>query len=367
MAKRKITTEEIKEASMPVEKAESFIISPEHMLSSGSTLLDLAISNKVGCAYPLGSCTLFVGDSRAGKSLAALTAFAEAAKSPQFDNYDLIHDNAENGALFPIAQFWGNKTASRVEPPKYDDDGDPAFSASIEEFYFNMDDRIRSGKPFVYIMDSYDVLTSDAECSKFDSNKKEFAKGKEMAGAYGDGKAKIHSANMRRLIAPLKKSKSILIGISQTRDKIGHMAFGKGRSGGYAITFYNSVEIWYELHKPITRTVNGIARPIGNTIKVKIKKNRVCGCTPTIYISVLNQLGIDDTNDCINYLVETEKHWGKSGTKIIAPEFDFEGTQEKLIQTLEEADRVLELQKLCETVWNDIREKSKVSRKSRYE
>lgn len=370
MARRNLTVDEIKEAAEPAEEEHALaqiVVSKETMLGSGSTMLDLAVSNKVGCCYPKGAAVLFVGDSRAGKSLAALTAFAEAAHNPAFDDYLLIHNNSENGSHFPMESFFGKKTGDRVIAPKYDKDGTPIYSNTIEEFYFSVDDQVKTGKPFVYIMDSYDVLSSEAECEKFDSNKKEYEKGKEMAGSYGDGKAKAHSANMRRLMGPLKQSGSILIGISQTRDNLGFMAHGKIRSGGHALTYYNSVEIWYELDKPITKTVNGIARPIGNKIKAKIKKNRVTGACNTVYLSVLTQLGIDDMADCINYLVEVEKHWKKSGQTIVAPEFDFEGSQEKLIQTIEDQDRVQELQLLCEKVWNDILDRTKVQRKKRYE
>jgi hypothetical protein len=82
-------------------------------LSTGSTLLNLACSGKVSGGFIKGHYYHFVGDSSSGKTFLCLTCLAEAAINPHFDDYQLIHDDAENGSLFDFGKFFGPKMAGR--------------------------------------------------------------------------------------------------------------------------------------------------------------------------------------------------------------------------------------------------------------
>jgi len=365
MAKRKITTEEIKEASMPVEKAAKV---PPTYLSSGSTLLNLLLSDKYDGGYETGGYVLAMGTSRSGKSLLTLQALAEAANSSVFDGYTLYHDDSERGASEGLKNLFGTKTEERINSPAYDENGLPQPSAQVEEFFFRIDDICDKGKPFIYVLDSFDSLTTDDEEGKFDDLKKAHRAGKQISGTYGLSKAKAFSTYMRKIVGPIRDTNSILFGISQAKDNI---SFGYGekytRAGGTALRYYATCEIMVDIVEAIKKTVAGNPRHIGNRVKVTANKNRQTGSRGVILISIYDSHGVDDLGDIIHYLTETENHWKKSGQKMIAPEFDFEGTPEKFISMIEEQNREDELKQLCQKVWLEIKDKSALGRKKKYE
>jgi RecA/RadA recombinase len=248
-------------------------ITAKDYLSTGSTLLNLAISGKPGWGFLKGKYYWLVGDSVSGKTWFSLTCLAEASINSNFDNYRFIYDNNEGGALMDMQRFFGKRVAERLEAPAMDKDL-PCYSSTIEEFFYHIDDALKSKQPFIYILDSMDSLSSDSEIDKFKQQKKARGTDRVVAGSYGDGKAKKNSSMLRQLLSPLAKSGSILIVISQTRSNIGFGAqFNpKTYSGGHALKFYATVEIWSSVIKPITKKIQGKNRQLGSLIKLKTKR-----------------------------------------------------------------------------------------------
>ncbi len=343
------------------------------LLSSGSTLLNLACSSSIEGAFAKGHYYFFVGDSQSGKTWFGLTCFAEACENHSFDGYRLIYDAPEHGAMMELGTYFGPKTAARIESPNQN-----GGSQTIEEFYYNLDDAVEDGRPFIYIQDSMDALASEDETDKFKQKKSAFRRGKnDVAGSYGDGKAKKNSGNLRRYISPLKKMNSILIIINQTRDSLGFGFKDKTRSGGHALTFYAAVEMWSSVVKKLTKTVNGKPRHTGAITKIVLEKNRHTGIRHTVDIPFYHSHGIDDTGSLIDFLVE-EKHWkkisGKDGDnkktddyKLAAHEFDYEGTRDGLVQLIESKNIEDELQTIAASTWGRIEAGMRVQRKKKYQ
>jgi len=173
-------------------------------------------------------------------------------------------------------------------------------SHSIEEFYYHIDDALEQKKPFIYILDSMDSLSSKAEKDKFDETKMAYRKGKEVAGSYGDGKAKKNSTSLRQLLAPLQKTGSILIIINQTRDNLGFGFGKKTRSGGRALRFYATIELWSSVKRKLSRTIKGKKRQLGVECSIQIKKNRITGRERTLTLPIYHSFGIDDVGSCVN-------------------------------------------------------------------
>ena len=366
MTKRR--TQEIQEAAaeeVVKEAPEKF--SRSNYLSSGSTLLNLALTDNPFGAFRKGCYYFLVGDSSSGKTFLSCTSLAEAASSPVFKDHRFIFDDVENGALMDMEKFFGKKMADRLEAPRVVS-GEKTFSSTIEDFYFHIDDALQDGRPFIYILDSMDCLTSEKESEEFNSNKKKVRDGKSQDGSYGDGKAKKNSTGMRTLVNRLKKTDSILIVISQTRDNIGFGAqFNpKTRSGGNALKFYATAEIWISVIKTITKTVQGQSRHVGKTIQVQTKKNRHTGREGKVTTPIYPSYGIDDMEGCIDYLLE-EDHWKQNKAKIDAPELSFEGTKQKLIEKIEADGLEDKVRKIVGKVWCDIRDACAHKRKKRYE
>lgn len=334
-------------------------------LSTGSTILNLACSGNARGGFAKGKYHFLVGDSASGKTWLSLTCLAEAAINPEFDKYRFIYDNSEDGALMDIGRFFGDKVAERMESPSVDKDGDPVHSSTVEEFYYNVDDAILEDQPFIYILDSMDSLSSRAEQEKFNEQKAAARKGNKTSGSYGDGKAKTNSSHLRKILPHLRKSKSILIVINQTRDNIGFGFETKTRSGGHALRFYAHLEIWSSIAGKMKKNVRGQDREIGINAKVRVRKNRFTGRLREIQIPLYHSFGIDDVGSCVDYLID-EKYWIKTKQTINAKDFDITATREKLIAQIQERNLESEVSSLVETVWNEIEAECAVSRKQRY-
>lgn len=335
-------------------------------LSTGSTLLNLACAGRWSGGFRNGTYNFLVGDSASGKTFLSLTCMAEAAINSAYDDFQLIYDPAENGAMMDFSKFFGRKMAERVTAPS-----DEGFSSTTEEFYYNLDRRLKDG-PCVYVLDSMDALSTEDDDAKFESRKS----GKSENGSYGTSKAKMNSAYMRTVIPKLEKSGSILIVIAQTRDNIGFGAqFNpKTRSGGHALRFYAHLELWSSRKETIKKELaggKGLAkkdRQLGIKSLVKVKKNRHTGREREVVIPIYHSTGIDDIGSCVSYLID-EGHWKKSGGRVTAPEFDFTGTEEQLCRHIDTQPIKMgkvKLRKLAGAVWKSIENACRIERRNPY-
>ena len=339
-------------------------------LSSSSTLLNLAATGRLNCCFYKGHYYWFVGDSESGKSWLALASLAEASINPEFDDYRLIYDNSEHGALMNIERYFGKRVADRLEPPRGTRE-EPIYSKTVEDMYYALQDLFEVGEPFIFIEDSMDVLDTKADQKKFKKQMRAKTESDNKAGELQVGaKAALNSAYLRRVVDGCNKTKSIVIIISQTRDRLG---FGakfdpKTVAGGRALKFYATMSIWTSIREKIKRTVRGKKRAIGIMSKVQTKKNRHQGKDRTIYVPIHYSSGVDDIGSLISYLVD-EKHWKGTEENVTAPEFDYKGSREGLVQQIESegASAEYEIKQIVKEVWNEIEAACEVQRKSRYD
>jgi RecA/RadA recombinase len=334
-------------------------------LSFGCTLLNLAVSGRCDGGIAKGGYIWFVGDSSAGKSFFSFQLLAEAARNPNFDKHRFIYDNAENGALFEISRFFGRRVADRLEPP-YGTRKNPLNSTTIEEFYYNIDDAKKADKPYIYILDSMDALDAEADADKFEEHKKAAAEGKEAKGGYGMSKAKANSQNIKRVVSSLPDHGSILIVLSQTRDKVNSPFPMKTSAGGRALRFYSHVELWCSIRGTLKRTVAKKEREYGKLIAVDVQKNRISGWEGEVRLPFLKQVGFDDLGSAIDFLVD-EKHWTVSNGSIDAPEFKFRGKRESLVHAIEAKNQESKLATLTQFIWRRLQDETILKRKKRYE
>lgn len=329
------------------------------LLGTGSTLLNLQLSGRALGGIPKGTYVLAVGDSDSGKSWIAMNILAEAANNPQFDDYDLVYNDAEGGALREVERFFGRNLQKRIEWK------DTEFT---EDFYDDLKDRISADKKFVYILDSESVLDARADIKKDDKNRAARKKGNEEKGDYGMLKPKLNSQNLRRVRSKIKRNGSILIIIAQTRDMVNKVGPGdaKTRPGGRALKFYAKLEFWTSMRENITKEVRGKRRQLGIQSRCQVKKNHVIGRKGECLVPIYHSSGIDDVGSCVDYLVE-EGHWKKIPKKgIKAKDFEVTLLREKLIQYIEEEDLERELRILVGKVWKEIEDACRIERKKRY-
>ncbi len=335
-----------------------------HALSTGCTLLNMALTGDPRRGFLTRHYYLLVGDSNSGKTFTSMTCFAEATQNEFFKNHRLIYDNIEDGMLMDVERLFGPEVERRLRPPAGSIE-DPQFSETIEDFYYHVDDAIKKGKPFIYVLDSMDSLSSHDEQKKFDEQKTAHRAGKTTAGSYGDGKAKKNSGNLRKVLAGLRKTDSILIIICQTRDNLTGWGDPKSRSGGKSLRFYATTEIWTTPIGQIKKTVRGKERKIGIKVGIQTKKNRITGKLHEVETSIIPTYGIDDIGSCIDYLC-SEGWWKKikDSSNIKAGEF---GTvsREKLVRIFDDG-KFSTLRKEVAACWEAVEAACAIKRSARY-
>lgn len=358
-------------------------ISMRDCLSTGSTLLNLACTGRPDVGFPMGHYVYFVGDTDSGKTFFCLTCLAEAVRNKRFKDHRFVYDGGEFGALMDMEKFFGKAVMERLEPPYYsiiDDVKILRYSETIEEFYFNLQENLKQG-PCIYILDSMDSLSSTYEGKKFDEKEKAFRGGAEAKGDYGDGKAKVNSSMMRRMLPLLQSTGSILIVINQTRDNpaAGMFESKKTHSGGKALSFYASIKLLSSVKGSIVKQVNKKKRKIGTHVRIEVKRSRVTGKQREVIVPIYPSVGIDDLGSCVDFLV-AEGRWKKNSSGLINTGGDFVGTGEdvgtgggaisaranELVQYVEENELERTLRRLVGKVWNEIEDACSVERKPRY-
>jgi RecA/RadA recombinase len=331
------------------------------LLSTSSTLLNLALSGKKEGGWAKGRYFFFVGDSSSGKTFLTLSCLAEAAANKEFDDYRLIHNDVEGGALMNVKKFFGQKLAERIETHH---------SETVEQFYDGIFNLHQEGRPFVLILDSQDALQSEYEKKKTEEARDAREKGRKAKGDYGDGKAKIHSRRLREVVSDLEKSGSILIIINQTRDNIDAGLFEPPTtySGGRALRFYATAQVWSSTRSRLKKIVRNKDRQIGIMSKVEVKKNRLTGKEWKVDVPIYHSYGVDDIGSCVDFLV-VEGHWKKAASGVItAKDFvGFSGYKDNLIRQLQEEGLENEIREITEDVWKNIEAACIIDRKPRYE
>lgn len=333
-------------------------------LPTGSTLLNLAISGKFDGGWPSGEYLLFVGDTDSGKTWCCLTCFAEAVRSKLFKHHRLIYDAPEGGAMMDIGFHFGKEVEKKLECK---------CSETLEDFYYSLDDDFKLGKPFIRILDSVDSLNAKADEKKFQETKQAYRKGNEkVKGTYALASPKTHSQFVRKIPAKLKETGSILIVINQSRDNINAGPFGppKTRSGGRALEFFASVQLWSSIkrkNKVIAHKQGNVEKKLqtGIQCRIQVKRSRLTGKDRTVEFPISNTHGIDEIGSLVDYLTDWG-YWNISKKVIDAQELGMMLKREALVRRIEKEGRELEIQSLVGVVWESFEEKAAIHRKRRY-
>jgi len=352
----------IKRHSQKKETKEAHI-NPKDLVPMGSTLVNLAMSDSIEGGAKKGTMVNVIGASHGGKTILALTAFAEANMKASFDNYKFIYDDVERANSFNMPYLFGDSTAKRIHSPR--PDKEDRFSITVQHFQANIKYYTDKGIPFIYVLDSFDALDALEDQKKTDEMVDAIEKNKKVAGTYGMAKAKAGSIILRSTTNTLANSKSVLFIVSQVRDNVDPISFEKEtRSGGRALKFYASHEMWMHSIKTIKRkdTV------IGNTVRVRIKKNKLTGKVREVKFDVYYDYGIDDIGSCIDYLIEMGRWSGGGQAKINHNgDFPFENcTKSKMIKAIETEGCYKDLQKLVGIEWKKFEDDLKLNRKTKY-
>ncbi|MBQ6731493.1 MAG: recombinase RecA [Bacilli bacterium] len=244
------------------------------VIPSGSLLLDDALG--VG-GYPKGRIIEIFGPESSGKTTLALHAIAECQKK----GGRAAFVDAEH-AIDPVyAKNLGvNIDELILSQP---DSGEQA----LEIVQMLAD----SGAISLIIVDSVAALVPQAE----------------LDGEMGDNsvglQARLMSKAMRKLAGILNKRECAIIFINQLREKVGVM-YGNPEttSGGRALKFYASIRI--DIRR--TEAIKNGSDIIGNTVRVKIVKNKVAPPFKQCEMDIIYGEGISKASEILDKAVELD-------------------------------------------------------------
>ena len=340
---------------------------PKGFIPTGLVPLNLALSDTYLNGFREGCIVNIVGDSHTGKSILALSILAELANNSEYDDYRLVYDDAEFANNFDMEYLFGKTASKRIIPPQ-EIKGEPANSETIQEFIANVNRELKKG-PFVYILDSLDSVTSDEEMARYDKYQKETDRGKKsdaLASSYKTEKPKYMSELLRIFRGRIKKTKSVLIIVSQTRDNINAIGFSdkKTRTGGKALEFYCLYIMWLAHKKQIKNPK--FKKVIGNDMTIKVTKNKYNGKRRSVDATIYYDLGVDNVGAMVDFLVN-EGHWKKQGAFINAKEMKVKKTKKELVKFIESNNKERAIAKVCQHFWEVVEEELRLSdRKRRY-
>lgn len=274
-------------------------------ISSGSPLLDYAMSNRRGGGYPEGRIIEIQGPPGCGKSHLAF----EAAKHCQEMGGVVVYIDTENATspdnladlgLNVKKNFVFIQTNCTEEVLKY------AEMAIMKSRSMNKD------VPMIIIWDSVAACSPKAE----------------LEGEYTDNsiglQARVLSKGMRKISNVIANQKVLLLLINQQRSKIG-VLYGDPTTtpGGAAIPYASSLRLRVMSPQPIKAEKD---RVIGVTVEVKIIKNKVAKPFRSSELSIVFGKGVVDDEQIFDTL---RAHCDANGpVKVGGKRLSISGTQQ---------------------------------------
>ena len=335
-----LSTQMKRKVETPPEPIEELKGNFDTVISTGSTLLDLAISGGRirGGGLPGGILVEAFGPSGSGKSV----LLSSIGGNIQRQGGDLMFYDPEARLDFAFSAMFGLK----IKEDNY------LTPDTVTEVF----EAVRKWKPkgnnvvHGIMTDSLAALSTDSEIEGND--------------AFGARRAKEMSEQARLTCREIKNKNYLMVASNQVRENIGATMYQPKTktTGGMAIGFYASVRLQFANPKEIKKEIifNGvkIQKTIGVETNVKVFKNSIWKPYESAPLTLIFDYGIDDVKENLQFL----KDFKKTSTYTLGGE--------KLAVSIEESIQIIE-NSGCEDVlknevidlWTLIQEEFKSERK----
>lgn len=251
-------------------------------VSTGSAMLDLAISNRAFGGLGFGIMCEIFGPSASSKSLLAAHILAETQK---MGGLAVLFDTENAVGMLDFYKSIGLKVETALYSDKIRD---------LESIFLTIESIIERSlvinkdRPITICIDSIMGATTLAELE--DDYEK---------GGWATAKSIILSKAMRKITSLLVGRKILIVFINQVRTNLG-ITFGTNHttSGGMAIGFHSSVRLKTKAGKKIV--VDDME--IGSEVQVTVIKNRLGPPGRSALFNIYYESGIDDYGSWLNTL-----------------------------------------------------------------
>lgn len=327
----------------PTRKERPYKGNDELMISTGSTLLDLAISGgrKRGGGIPTGIFVEVFGPKSAGKTV----LLCELAGAVQRQGGEVMFKDPEARLNAQFARMFDLdiKTVNYDTPNTV-----PEVFAPIRTWEVKDEKKING-----IFADSLAALSTDLEMDKEEGDK------------MGMRRAKEFSEELRKTCRILQKRNLLLVGTNQIRVKTDAAQFGEKYTvpGGEAPAFYASLRLQFKYTTKITRKkkIHGkeVKKVIGVQSTIFVEKSSVWQPYNEATLTILFDYGIDDIRENLQYI----KNY--TSNKI----YTLNG--ESLSKSMEESIAIIEergqpaidsLKNEVIDLWHEIEQKFKINR-----
>jgi len=262
----------------------------DHWVSTGSTILDMLVSNRVDGGLPVGKIVEIHGPQGSGKSLVAAHVLAHTQKMGGVP----VYIDTENAVSFDFLEVIGidqDKEFMYIPEHKLEKIFEiiEQIIAKVREKKSKNDDRF-----ITILVDSIAGATTENEVS-----------GEYDKDGYNTDKAIVLSKAMRKLTSTFGKEQVLLLFTNQVRMNVGGGPFAPEWNvpGGKAIPHHSSVRITMKRTSKIREKMPGGGKEIvGARLKPKIKKNRLAPPKRECEFDLYFDKGIDDLGSIYDWL-----------------------------------------------------------------
>jgi recombination protein RecA len=306
-------------------------------VSTGSTILDLAISNRKNGGLPVGRVSEITGLEQSGKSLVA----AHALLSTQKMGGLAVYIDTENAISSEYLMAIGLNLKEMLYIPL----------ETVEDIFSTVDviiDKVRSSdkdRLVTIVIDSIAGASTKTEMSAdFDKD------------GYATAKALIISKAMRKITNLIGRERICLLITNQLRQKLNAPAFSDPWTtpGGKGIPFHASVRLRLSSIGAIKSKVDGHDQIVGSRVKAKVVKNRVGPPLRECEYEIYFDSGIDDYSSWLT----TMKEYGLvSQAGAWYSWTDKKNGEVIKFQSKEFAEKIIGVPEYKETVYDEIADK----------